>query len=146
MIGGTPPIRACAGTLTGASEKAAEGCCAPQVWKQRRHARYPGSEAAAVAAGNEVGITGARKCAVPLCSAHLCAGLICGNMENDLVAGMWMLSWGSRGRRFKSGRPDAGQRLVPGFSCQLLAAMGAHVRSHPVRRPIGLACPAVQAC
>ena len=32
-------------------------------------------------AGNEVGITGARKCALPLCSARLCAGLICGNME-----------------------------------------------------------------
>jgi hypothetical protein len=31
-------------------------------------------------AGNQVGITGARKCAVPLGSAHLCAGLICGNM------------------------------------------------------------------
>jgi hypothetical protein len=39
--------------------------------------------------------------------------------------------WGSRGRRFKSGRPDAGQSLVPGFSYRLLAAMGAHVRSHP---------------
>jgi hypothetical protein len=25
---------------------------------------------------------------------------------NDLVAGMGVLSWGSRGRRFKSGRPD----------------------------------------
>ena len=25
---------------------------------------------------------------------------------NDLVAGLWILSWGSRGRRFKSGRPD----------------------------------------
>jgi hypothetical protein len=33
-------------------------------------------------------------------------------------------SWGSRGRRFKSGRPDAGQGLVLGFSCQLLAANG----------------------
>jgi hypothetical protein len=33
-----------------------------------------------LAAGNEVGITGARKCALPLCSAHLCAGLICGTM------------------------------------------------------------------
>jgi len=33
------------------------------------------------AAGNEVGITGARQCAVPLCSARLCAGFTCGNME-----------------------------------------------------------------
>src|SRR5262245_24507613 len=32
-------------------------------------------------AGNEVGITGARKCALPLWSAHMCAGFICGNME-----------------------------------------------------------------
>ena len=31
--------------------------------------------------------------------------------RNSLVARLWMLSWGSRGRRFKSGRPDAGQRL-----------------------------------
>ena len=36
-----------------------------------RQASGPG--AAAVAAGNEVGITGARMCALPLCSAHLCA-------------------------------------------------------------------------
>ena len=40
-----------------------------------------GPVAAAVVAGNEVGITGARQCAVPLGSAHLCTGLICGNME-----------------------------------------------------------------
>jgi hypothetical protein len=53
-----------------------------------------------------------------------------------------MHGWGSRGRRFKSGRPDAGQRLVPGFSYQLLAAMGAHVRSHSLRRSSELACPA----
>jgi hypothetical protein len=32
-----------------------------------------GPEATAVVAGNEVGITGARTCALPLCSAHLCA-------------------------------------------------------------------------
>src|SRR5215469_9798654 len=32
-----------------------------------------GPVAAAVAAGNEVGFTGARKCALLLCSAHLCA-------------------------------------------------------------------------
>ena len=31
-----------------------------------------------------------------------------------LVAGMWMHSWGSRGRRFKSGRPDGFfERLYP---------------------------------
>ena len=40
-----------------------------------------GPVAAAVVAGNEVGITGARQCALPLRSAHLCTGLICGNME-----------------------------------------------------------------
>src|SRR5262249_27890914 len=34
-----------------------------------------GPEAVAGVAGNEVGITGARKCAPPLCSAHLCAAL-----------------------------------------------------------------------
>ena len=34
-----------------------------------------------VVAGNEVGIIGARKCALPLSSAHLCARFICGNME-----------------------------------------------------------------
>ena len=33
---------------------------------------------------------------------------------NALVAGMRMLSWGSRGRRFKSGRPDwFFERLYP---------------------------------
>ena len=57
-------------------------------------------------AGNEVGITGARQCAVPLGSAHLCAGFICGNTGMPWWRGMWMHFWGSRGRRFKSGRPD----------------------------------------
>jgi len=28
------------------------------------------------------------------------------NYENVLVAGMWLHSWGSRGRRVKSGRPN----------------------------------------
>jgi hypothetical protein len=28
-----------------------------------------------------VGTTGARRCALPLCSAHLCAGFICGNID-----------------------------------------------------------------
>src|SRR5690348_13258357 len=49
------------------------GLLHPPVWKQHRHVRHPGRGAAAVAAGNEVGITGARMCALPLCSAHLCA-------------------------------------------------------------------------
>jgi hypothetical protein len=34
----------------------------------------------------------------------------------DLVVAMGIHGWGSRGRRFKSGRPDAGQRLVPIFA------------------------------
>ena len=40
-----------------------------------------GPEAEAVVAGNEVGTTGARRCALPLCPAHLCAGFRCGNRK-----------------------------------------------------------------
>ena len=43
------------------------------------------------------------------CAALFCSpvrGFICRNMDMNLVAEMWMHSWGSRGRRFKSGRPD----------------------------------------
>jgi hypothetical protein len=68
------------------------------------------------------------------------------NYDSDLVAGIGMRGWGSRGRRFKSGRPDAGQKAGSGFQLPALAAMGAHVRSHPWHRPSGVACSAVQAC
>ena len=65
-----------------ASEKvAAEGSGAPAGPGGSGAMPGTGPEAAAVVAGNEVGITGARQCAVPLGSAQLCAGLICGNTE-----------------------------------------------------------------
>ena len=43
-----------------------------------------------------------------LCRSVLltCARLHLQKHGDDLVAGIGMLSWGSRGRRFKSGRPD----------------------------------------
>jgi len=53
---------------------------------------------------------------------------------------------GSRGRRFKSGRPDAGQWLVSGFSYWFWAAMGAPVCPHRPRRPgtkRSLSCPPI---
>jgi hypothetical protein len=49
-------------------------------------------------------------------------------------------SWGSRGRRFKSGRPDAGQMLAPGSRDRPFGAMGAHARSHLLCRLDHLAC------
>jgi hypothetical protein len=44
------------------------------------------------------------RCAALFCSPS--RGFHLRKRGNDLVAGMWILSWGSRGRRFKSGRPD----------------------------------------
>ena len=79
---GTPATWACRGTRTGAREKvAAQGSCAPAGPGAAAPCQVPGPGAAVVAAGNEVGITGARTCAVPLCSAQLCAGFTCGNLE-----------------------------------------------------------------
>ena len=39
-------------------------------------------------------------------SCSLVRGVHLRKDESALVAGMWMHSWGSRGRRFKSGRPN----------------------------------------
>ena len=50
--------------------------------------------------------------------------------------------WGSRGRRFKSGRPDAGQRLVPGFQLPAPGCNGS-ARALPSVAPTprsGLSC------
>ena len=54
-----------------------------------------------------------------------CARLHVLKYGSALVAGMWMLSWGSSGRRFKSGRPD-------GFSnsCTPNWERNCHDRSH----------------
>ena len=58
-----------------------------------------------MAAGNEVE---SRALVSALCRSVLltCAWLHLQEHGHDLVAGMWMHSWGSRGRRLKSGRPD----------------------------------------
>ena len=81
VIGGTPPIRACAGALTVPARRWLRALAPPAGLEAAARCQVPGPGAAAVVAGNEVGITGARQCAVPLGSAHLCAGFICGNME-----------------------------------------------------------------
>src|SRR5262249_60681530 len=62
-----------------------------------------GTKAGVVVAGTEVGITGARQCAVLLCSARLCAGLICGNME---------MPWWRGGGCFPGGQGVAGSNPV----------------------------------
>jgi hypothetical protein len=57
-----------------------------------------------------------RALAGALCRSVLltCARLHLQEHGHNLVAEMWMLSWGSRGRRFKSGRPDwFFERLYP---------------------------------
>ena len=53
-----------------------------------------------------------RALTMALCGSLLlaCARLHLRKRRNSLMARLWMHSWGSRGRRFKSGRPDAGQR------------------------------------
>ena len=62
-------------------------------------------------AGNEVGITGARQCAVPLGSAHLCAGFICGNMEMPWWRGCGCFP-GGQGVAGSNPAVPTGQRLV----------------------------------
>ena len=42
-----------------------------------------------------------------------CARLHVRKREDDLAARIWMHGWGSRGRGFKSRRPDAGQKADP---------------------------------
>ena len=77
----SPATRACRGTPDGCPrEGSSSGLRRPRGCGSSAM-QAPGPKAAAVAAGNEVGITGARQCAVPLGSAHLCAGFSCGNME-----------------------------------------------------------------
>jgi hypothetical protein len=56
---------------------------------------------------------------------------------SSLVAGMGMLSWGSRGRRFKSGRPDAGQRPLWGFREGLFGSDGSAARDAPLHLRAG---------
>ena len=77
----SPATPACRGTPDGCPrEGSSSGLRRPRGCGSSAM-QAPGPKAAAVAAGNEVGITGARQCAVPLGSAHLCAGFSCGNME-----------------------------------------------------------------
>ena len=66
----------------------------------QRRLKLSGSQLQTAAAGNEVGITSARGGSRGLPPAHLCTSVTCGNTQKTLVAGMWMHSWGSRGRGF----------------------------------------------
>ncbi len=59
-----------------------------------------------------MGARSAHKCSELLRLAHLCAA----DLRRRTYAGhvgSGVHSWGSRGRRFKSGRPDAGERPIP---------------------------------
>jgi len=62
-------------------EGGSEGSGAPARLEAAAPCQVPGARSSGSVAGNEVGITGARTCALPLCSAHLCARSICGNIE-----------------------------------------------------------------
>jgi len=102
-----PATRACRGARTGASETvAAEGSCAPAG--PGSSSAMPGTGARSSGGGGwERGGNHGRsrvRCAALFCSPG--RGVHLRKHGKALVAGMWMLSWGSRGRRFKSGRPD----------------------------------------
>ena len=90
-----PATRVCADTRTDACEKVvAQGSRAPAGLGAAAPCQVPGAEAAAVAAGNQVGITGTRQCALPLVCSPV-RGVHRRKHGNGLVAGGWMLSWGS---------------------------------------------------
>jgi hypothetical protein len=90
-------------------------------------------------AGNELGITGARDGALPLCPAHLCEGFTCGNTRKTWWRGCGCIP-GSQGvagsnpavptRRFRS-------EGVPGFYSAPFRSSGAN-RGHltPVNAPV----------
>src|SRR5262249_7296890 len=80
------------------------GLLHPQVWKQQRHVRCPGQKQWQGWLGTKGGKRGVGRGALPS-GLLTCARLYLRKHGHDLVAEMWMHSWGSRGRRFKSGRP-----------------------------------------
>ena len=78
-----------------------------QVWKQHRHARYRTRSSGGSGSWERSGNRGRSQVRSAALFCSLVRGLHLRKHENALVAGMGMHSWGSRGRRFKSGRPDA---------------------------------------
>ena len=87
------------------------------------HARY-GARSSGSSAWEQSGNHG--------CSSVRSAALVCSLVRglqlrkhgSSLVAGIGMHSWGSRGRRFKSGRPDTGQKADSKFRVGLLGVLG----------------------
>ena len=113
VIGGTPPIRACAGALTVPARRWLRALAPPAGLEAAARCQVPGPGAAAVVAGNEVGITGARQCAVPLGSAHLCAGFSCGNMEMSWWRGCGCFPGGQGVAGSNPAVPTVFRTLVP---------------------------------
>jgi hypothetical protein len=130
VIGGTPPPEHAVAPLPGARKKAvAQGLRDPRRSASSSAMPGTGAEAEAVVAGNEVGITGARKCAVPLCSARLCAGLICGNMKMTWWRGCVCIP-GGQGVAGSNPAVPTGQRLISNAEARLRVASGSAQRSH----------------
>jgi len=72
----------------------------------------------------------------------LVRGFTCGNMVGDLVAGMWMHSWG---QGVAGSNPAVPTQVKAGSGAAEPARwawMGARVRSYRLCRPSGVACPA----
>jgi len=108
----SPATRACRGTLTGAREKVvAQGSCAPAGLEAAAPCQVPGQSGGSGGwerSGNH-GRSSVRSAAL-FCSPV--RGLQLRKHESAQVAGIGMHSWGSRRRRFKSGRPDQEVQVI----------------------------------
>ncbi len=101
----------------------AQGSCAPQVWTPQRHARY-GARCSGSGAWERSGNHGRSQVRSAALVCSLVRGVQLRKHGSSLVAGIGMHSWGSRGRRFKSGRPDAGQKADSKSRVGLLGVLG----------------------
>jgi hypothetical protein len=102
----SPATRTCRGTLTGADEKVMLRAPAPR--RSGRSGAMPGTgpESSRSSGWERSGNHGCSYVRPAALVCSLVRGLQLRKQGSALVAGMWMHSWGSRGRRFKSGRPD----------------------------------------
>jgi hypothetical protein len=127
-----PATRACRGTLADASEKVvAEGSGAAARLEAAAPCQVPGARCSGSVAGNEVGITGARKCALPLYSAHLRARFTCRNTG---------MAWSRGCGCFPGGQGVAGSNpAVPtGFFERLCPELGTKTAMIVPTRPAGI--------
>jgi hypothetical protein len=119
-----PANRACRGTLTGASERvAAPGSCVPAGLETAAPRQMPDQKQRQWWLGTK---WESRALVSALCRSGLltCARLQLRKHGSRLVAGIGMHSWGSRGRRFMSDRPDWSEPHFAGPPCHPATSSG----------------------